>query len=85
MEYTNFGKLIHSLRIKNNEILGDMAKWLNVRTSYLSSTEFGKAKIPDSWIALISEHYQLNEKEKNKLKRFVDESNQKFEIKNNKS
>lgn len=85
MRYTNFGKLIHSLRIKNNEILGDMAKWLNVRTSYLSSTEYGKAKIPANWITLISEHYHLNKSEKDTLKQYAEESNQLYETRNNKT
>ena len=80
MAYTKFGKLIHSLRMKNGEILGDMAKWLNVRPSYLSSTEFGKAEIPTDWITQISEHYHLTETETNRLEQFAKESNTIYEI-----
>ena len=76
MAYTKSGKLIPTLRIQNGEILGDMAKWLNIRPSYLSSTEFGKAEIPTHWINQISEHYHLTETEKNTLKKFANESNQ---------
>ncbi|SET60050.1 helix-turn-helix domain-containing protein [Thorsellia anophelis] len=39
---TEWGKKIRALRIRKNVLLGEMAKDLNVRTSYLSGVECGR-------------------------------------------
>ena len=41
---TEFGKYIRILRVNNDELLGDMAKKLNVSAAFLSRVENGLAK-----------------------------------------
>lgn len=42
MAYTSFGEYVRILRIKNHEVMGDLAKILNVKVSFLSAVENGK-------------------------------------------
>ena len=67
MGYTKFGELLRILRIKNHEVMGDVAKVLGVSTAFLSSVEAGKKNVPEAWCDLIVDHYDLKENEKEEL------------------
>ena len=64
MGVTAFGKILRKRRIDSSEILGDMAKRLDVSAAYLSSIENGLREIPDSFVEKISKEYGLSEAEK---------------------
>lgn len=66
---TKFGKELKKIRVDNDEILKDMAAKLNVTAAYLSAVENGNRNIPDSWINILSDKYQLTERETLKLQR----------------
>jgi len=74
MGYTKFGEMLRVLRIKNHEVMGDLAKILNVSTSFLSAVECGKKNVPDTWIDALSEHYGLKGKERAELLEAVEMS-----------
>ena len=67
MGVTAFGKILRKRRIDSSEILGDMAKRLDVSASYLSSIGNGQRGIPDSFVEKIAEEYDLSEVEKQEL------------------
>lgn len=67
MGVTAFGKILRKRRIDSSEILGDMAKRLDVSASYLSSIENGLREIPDSFVEKIAKEYGLSEAEKQEL------------------
>ena len=60
---TRFGKQLRSLRIENDQRLKDMAEILGVTVAYLSAVENGKRVVPDAWVAIISDKYELSQKE----------------------
>lgn len=57
---TRFGKQLRSLRIEHDQRLKDMAGILGVTVAYLSAVENGKRTVPDAWIAIISDKYDLS-------------------------
>lgn len=75
-----FGKFCRRLRIRENELLLDMARKLNVKSSYLSSVEVGRKSIPEDWKKLIPELYNLTEEETKELERAIDESVRQIKI-----
>lgn len=64
---TAFGKYLRKIRIDRGEVLKDMAGKLSVSSAYLSAIETGKRKIPDGWVAVITELYNLSKAEKSEL------------------
>lgn len=70
--YTKFGEYMRVLRIRNHEVMGDVATLLNVKTSFLSAVENGKKNVPEEWIPIISKHYALSEQEKKELLESID-------------
>jgi predicted nucleotidyltransferase component of viral defense system len=42
VSYTKFGEFMRILRVKNHEVMGDIAKLLGVSTPFLSAVENGK-------------------------------------------
>lgn len=74
MGVTAFGKILRKRRIDSSEILGDMAKRLDVSASYLSSIENGLREIPDSFVEKIAEEYGLSEVEKQELEEALAQS-----------
>ncbi len=60
---TNFGKILRKIRIDRSEILYDMAKKLNITSSYLSAIECGKRNIPEDFINKLQECYDFTEEE----------------------
>lgn len=80
MTYTSFGEFVRILRIKHHEVMGDMAKMLEVKIPFLSAVENGKKNVPADWIDKIANHYGLTIKEKDELKKAVDESRTQYKI-----
>ena len=74
MSYTSFGEFVRILRIKNHEVMGDMAKILGVKVPFLSAVENGKKNVPKEWLDIISKHYSLSEDEESELKEAIEES-----------
>lgn len=77
---TSVGKFLRKIRIDNNEILADMAEKLDVSSSFLSSIENGKKKLPAGWNKKISELYKLNETQSENLDQAIAEAEQSYEI-----
>ena len=80
MTYTSFGEFVRILRIKHHEVMGDMAKMLEVKIPFLSAVENGKKNVPADWIDKIANHYGLTIKEKDELQKAVDESITQYKI-----
>ncbi|MNY85866.1 Helix-turn-helix domain protein [compost metagenome] len=74
MPLTSFGKFCRKLRVDNGELLEDLAKKLEVTSSYLSAVEMGKRNIPFMRLDKISKIYDLNSSEKLVLHNVVWES-----------
>ena len=53
MSYTSFGEFMRILRVKNHEVMGDVAKMLGVKVPFLSAVENGKKNVPSEWINAI--------------------------------
>ena len=54
MTYTSFGEFVRILRIKHHEVMGDMAKMLEVKIPFLSAVENGRKNVPADWIDKIA-------------------------------
>ena len=80
MTYTSFGEFVRILRIKHHEVMGDMAKMLEVKIPFLSAVENGRKNVPADWIDKIENHYGLTIKEKDELQKAVDESRTQYKI-----
>lgn len=80
MAYTSFGEFVRILRIKNHEVMGDMAKVLGASLPFLSAVENGKKNVPADWIEKIIEHYGLTETEQQNLREAVEESKTQYKI-----
>ena len=80
MGYTKFGEFIRILRIRNHEVMGDLAKVLEVSLPFLSSVETGKKNVPLSWVNILTDHYKLNEKDVSELNKAIEESQTQMKI-----
>ena len=56
---TRLGDLIRSIRMKAEISLRKMASDLGVSPAFLSAVENGKKKMPDAWLSLIPETFNL--------------------------
>lgn len=74
MAYTKFGEFMRILRVKNHEVMGDVAKLLGVSTPFLSAVENGKKNVPTEWFAIITEHYDLTDEGQAVLKEAIENS-----------
>lgn len=72
--YTKFGEFVRVLRIKNHEVMGDMAELLGTTTPFLSAVENGRKNVPKGWCSIISEHYSLSKEECKELETAIEES-----------
>lgn len=77
---TSLGRFLRKLRIDKGEILRDMAERLNVSSAFLSAVENGKKKVPESWMAKLTESYSLTSKQVEELKTAIDESSDTIEL-----
>ena len=80
MGYTKFGEFIRILRIRNHEVMGDLAKVLEVSLPFLSSVETGKKNVPPNWVNILTDHYKLNEKDVSELNKAIEESQTQMKI-----
>ena len=80
MSYTYFGELLRIIRIRNHEVMGDMAAFLETSVSFLSAVENGKKNVPAGWPEKIASHYKLDPVEYEKLKNAVSESKTQMKI-----
>ena len=83
MGYTPFGEYVRILRIKNHQVMGDMAKILEVSLPFLSAVENGKKNVPVGWLEKLSDFYSLTDSEKKELEDAIEAS--KMQIKLNAS
>ena len=75
-----FGKFCRRLRLERGELLMDMAKKLQVKSSYLSSVEVGRKSVPEIWKEEIAILYSLEKSEKDNLLKAIDESVRQIKI-----
>ncbi|MDO4587971.1 MAG: helix-turn-helix transcriptional regulator [Planctomycetia bacterium] len=80
MATTEFGKILRKIRIDHDEILLNMAKKLEVTSSYLSAIENGKRNIPDDWVSRLSVLYSLPDAVQQELLRAAIEQSQSLRI-----
>jgi len=80
MGYTKFGEYIRILRIKNHEIMSDMANFLDTSLPFLSAVENGKKNVPKHWVDKIVNYYNLNESEKRELEESIEFSKTQMKI-----
>ncbi len=74
MSYTKFGEFMRMQRIKRHEVMGDIAAVLNVKTPFVSAVESGKRNVPEEWIPMIIDHYDLSSDEQKELNEAVEQS-----------
>jgi hypothetical protein len=74
MAYTKFGEFMRVQRVKHHEVMGDFAKLLDVKISFVSAVENGKRNVPEDWYAIIVEHYNLSEPERCELRQAIEDS-----------
>lgn len=60
---TILGDKLRGIRIKNNQILKDMADTLGVSSAFLSAVENGKKNMPTNWIDILQNAYALSDSE----------------------
>ncbi len=72
--YTKFGEFVRILRVKNHQVMGDMAKMLGTTTPFLSAVENGRKNVPKEWAAIISNSYNLSIEDQMELDQAIDES-----------
>lgn len=80
MSYTSFGEFVRILRIKKHEVMGDMAKVLDVKIPFLSAVENGKKNVPADWADKLITHYNLSLDEQEALKQAIAESRMQYKI-----
>lgn len=80
MSYTSFGEFMRILRIKNHEVMGDVAKVLEVKIPFLSAVENGKKNVPLDWKDKIINHYNLDKQEQLELEAAIEESKIQYKI-----
>jgi len=77
---TEFGRFVRKLRVDHDEVLKDMANKLEVSSSFLSSLENGRKKIPESLSGRLIEQYGLNQEEQTRLFDAVNMSNNEVKL-----
>ena len=80
MAYTKLGEYMRILRVKNHEVMGDIAKLLEVSLPFLSAVEKKKKNVPIEWVDKIVNHYNLNKDETNELLNAIEQSKTQMKI-----
>lgn len=80
MAYTKYGDFIRLQRVKNHEVMGDLADVLNATLPFMSAVENGKKNVPENRIQKIIDHYNLTEIEIKELRNAVAESRTQVKI-----
>ncbi len=71
---TRIGDYLRRLRMKNSQILKDMAEILGVSSAFLSAVENGKKNMPEAWYSVLQIEYSLTEEEMDNLRQAAMES-----------
>lgn len=77
---TQIGIFLRKLRLDEGEIMKDMAKKLEVSSSFLSAVENGKKRMPVSWIEEIPNLYSLNSEKIEEFRKAVANTEETVEI-----
>lgn len=80
MGYTKFGEFMRIQRIKHHEVMADTAKLLNVKLPFVSTVESGKRNVPEEWISILTDHYELSADEQAELLDAVEHSKTQMKI-----
>ena len=80
MGYTKFGEFMRIQRIKHHEVMGDTAKLFGVKLPFISTVESGKRNVPEEWIPVLIEHYDLSPIEQAELIDAVEHSKTQMKI-----
>lgn len=80
MSYTKFGEFMRIQRIKHHEVMGDTAKLFGVKLPFVSTVENGKRNVPEEWIPILIEHYNLNTEQQAELSEAVEQSKTQVKI-----
>ena len=72
MAYTKYGEFMRIQRIKHHEVMSDTANLFGVTIPFVSAVENGKKNVPEDWFVIISNHYNLQEEEKDALRAAID-------------
>jgi len=80
MGYTKFGEFMRILRVKNHEVMGDTAKLFGVKLPFISTVESGKRNVPEEWVPIIIEHYNLTLEEQEQLMDAIEHSKTQMKI-----
>ncbi len=67
MNYTSFGKELKKIMIDNNSRIYDLAKSLDVSSAFVSSVICGNKSVPEEWIPMIVDKYNLNSSQEKSL------------------
>jgi len=80
MKYTKFGEELKVLRTRRHQTLQNMADVLGVSKPFLSAVEAGKKRIPDKWVDIICDHYNLKPYYREQLQLAADMSRSQIKI-----
>lgn len=67
MKISAFGKILKKMRIDSSELLGQMAKRLEISPAYLSAIESGDRNVTDEIFNKICTVYSLSDEQKEEL------------------
>lgn len=73
---TPFGRFMQLYRMRNNLILGHMARKVMASTAYASGVEHGRYPLESAYVEKLIEKLSFTEKEKSQLRQFVTEVHQ---------
>ena len=77
---SEFGLFAFTIRQETKESLRDMAKNLQITPAFLSAMEVGRKTIPADYVNKISDIYNLDENQKEKLQDAISLSNSKVSL-----
>ena len=66
---TNFGKKLRILRINTGETIVEMSEKLGLSTSYLSSIENGKRRIPKDLLENVFKNYDFSKEDRQEIQK----------------
>lgn len=71
---TELGRFVRTKRMDLGRLSIEQAKFLDVTPSMVSSVEFGRKKMPESWLEKLRVFLELSDREYEKLQCLVAES-----------
>ena len=80
MGYTKFGEFMRIQRVKNHEVMADTANLFGVKLPFVSTVESGRRNVPEEWIPVLIEHYNLTAAEQAELLETVEHSKTQMKI-----